>query len=183
MLLNSASLLALNTAFRTEFQTGQQTQTAALQRGIVATDVPSTTKSNTYGWLGLVSDLREWIGDRQIDSLAAHRYEIVNKPYEKTIGVDRDDIEDDNLGIYGPMFRAMGQAVAVHPEKLVWPLFKAGFSTACHDGQYFFDTDHPVLDENGETISVANTDGGAGTAWFCTAPGFLDTSLSRGGPD
>ena len=48
----------------------------------------------------------------------------------------------------------------------MWPLLAAGFSTLCYDGQYFFDTDHPVLDANGNEISVANTDGGAGTAWF-----------------
>jgi phage major head subunit gpT-like protein len=54
----------------------------------------------------------------------------------------------------------------VKPEQLIWDLLVAGFSTNCYDGQYFFDTDHPVLDANGATTSVANTDGGAGAAWF-----------------
>jgi phage major head subunit gpT-like protein len=38
----------------------------------------------------------------------------------------------------------MGQAAAVHPDELVFALLAAGFATACFDGQYFFDSDHPV---------------------------------------
>lgn len=39
-----------------------------------------------------------------------HDYAIAEKPWELTIGVDRDDIETDNLGIYNPMFQEMGRA-------------------------------------------------------------------------
>ncbi len=53
----------------------------------------------------------------------------------------------------------------------VFALLKAGFSTLCFDGQYFFDTDHPVLDANGAVINGVNTDGGSGTPWF-----LLDTT-------
>jgi len=48
----------------------------------------------------------------------------------------------------------------------VFDLLKACFGITCYDGQYFFDTDHPVIDGAGATVSVANTDGGAGTPWF-----------------
>ena len=45
-------------------------------------------------------------------------------------------------------------------------MLQNGFAGTGYDRQAFFDTDHPVLDANGNEISVANTDGGAGTAWY-----------------
>lgn len=164
MIINSANLNAIRVGFSTAFTRGLAQASTAYGR--IATTVPSSTRSNKYGWLGKLPNLREWIGDRAVFGLAEHDYEIVNKPYELTIGVDRDDIEDDNLGVYNPLMVEMGESVAAQPDVLSFALLKAGFSTACYDGQYYFDTDHPVLDENGAVTTVANTDGGSGTPWF-----------------
>ncbi|WP_163833281.1 Mu-like prophage major head subunit gpT family protein [Spartinivicinus ruber] len=72
---------------------------AAPQYKQIATVIPSSTASNTYGWLGQWPGFREWIGDRVIKSMEAHGYQIMNKQFESTVGVKRTDIEDDNLGI------------------------------------------------------------------------------------
>lgn len=164
MIINSANLDAIRVGFSTSFRRGLgQAQT---QFGRIATTVPSTTRENKYGWLGKLPNMREWIGPRAVHGLAEHDYAIRNRSYELTIGVDRDDIEDDNLGVYEPLFVEMGESVAAHPDQLVFTALKNGWSELAYDGQNFFDTDHPVLDENGEPITVANTDGGAGTPWF-----------------
>lgn len=60
----------------------------------------------------------------------------------------------------------MGQSSGAYKDELVYGLLKAGFSTACYDKQNFFDANHPVLDADGNTVMVANTDGGSGTPWF-----------------
>ncbi|RUW41517.1 hypothetical protein EOA37_09660 [Mesorhizobium sp. M2A.F.Ca.ET.015.02.1.1] len=164
MLVNAANLDALRDGFSTAFQAGIGQAGSQWER--VATRFNSTTRKNRYGWLGDVPGMRKWIGPRQIHGLKQYDYEVENEPYEETIGVDRDDIEDDNLGIYAPRFTAMGKAVGSSKDLLVFATLAAGFSTACYDGQNFFDTDHPVLDANGEPQSVANTDGGGGTAWY-----------------
>ena len=164
MLINRALLNSAFVGFSAAFQAGLAM--AQPMYGRVATKVTSTTKTQEYGWLGQVPGFREWMGDRVINGMARHGYALTNKSYENTIGVDRDDYEDDNLGTYAPMFQNFGYTATVFPDQLVWPLLKAGFSTNCYDGQYFFDTDHPVLDANGVEQSVANTDGGAGTPWF-----------------
>ncbi|MBI1246156.1 MAG: hypothetical protein GC202_14235 [Alphaproteobacteria bacterium] len=169
MIINSANLDAIRVGFKTSFANGFAG--AQTQYGRIATTVPSSTKENKYGWLGKFPQMREWIGPRVVHAMAEHDYAIKNKTFELTIGVDRDDINDDNLGVYAPMFTEMGQSAAVQPDTLVFNLLKTGFTTDCYDGQYFFDTDHPVIDADGETInSVANTDGGSGTPWFllCT---------------
>ncbi|HSI41770.1 MAG TPA: Mu-like prophage major head subunit gpT family protein [Xanthobacteraceae bacterium] len=164
MLINSASLRTLGTGFSAAFQGGFSG--VQPMYGRVAQTVPSSTSENEYGWLGKIPRIREWIGDRVIQNIGQYDYTIKNKSFESTIGVDRDHIEDDNIGIYTPLFGEFGRSAAVFPDELVWPLLKNGFAATCYDGQYYFDTDHPVLDENGVAQSVSNTGGGAGTPWF-----------------
>ena len=164
LVVNATTLSNLYVGFKTSFQQGLGMAASMWPR--VATRVPSTTREETYGWLGKIPNIREWLGDRVVQNLMAHSYAIKNKNWELTLGVERNDIDDDNLGIYGPLFIEMGRSVTAHPDQLVYGMLKAGFATVCYDGQYFFDTDHPVLDEKGVPQSVANTDGGAGEAWF-----------------
>lgn len=171
MLVNGANLDALRVGFKTTFQGGLSQ--ASTQHARVATIVPATTLQQKYGWLGKVPNVREWLGPRAVQNLSQSDYSITEKAWELTIGVGRDDIETDNLGIYAPLFSEMGASTGAHWDRLVFDLLKAGFNTTCYDGQYFFDTDHPVLDANGAVISVANTDSGSGTPWF-----LLDVSRS-----
>jgi phage major head subunit gpT-like protein len=168
MILSQTSLDALRVGFKTDFQRGLGM--APMLRDRVATVIRSTTAENRYGWINKMTGMREWIGPRVMDNIAESQYSIVNRHFEKTVSVDRNDIEDDNLGQYALMFAEMGEAVGALPETLVWSLLNAGFSTNCFDGQFFFDTDHPIVDANGNTTTFVNTDGGAGTPWFllCT---------------
>lgn len=164
MLINAANLAALRAGYSTAFQGGLDQAPSLYTR--VATEVRSTQKEQKYGWLGKMPNVREWIGARAVQNLAQHDYAIREKPFELTVAVDKDDIETDNLGIYAPMFTELGRSAGAFPDTLVWSLLKSGFNQPCYDGQSYFDTDHPVLDEDGNEISVANTDGGSGAPWF-----------------
>lgn len=168
MEISSQSLDALRVGFKTEFQTAFDATPKFKDQ--VAMTIRSATASNLYGWLNSLTGMREWLGARVVDNLSESSYQVFNKHYEKTIGVDRNDIEDDNLGTYSQQFALLGDAVGSLPEQLVFDLLKAGFSTNCFDGQWFFDIDHPVVLADGTVGTYANTDGGAGTPWFlmCT---------------
>ena len=168
-------LTSLFTGYQASFQNGLGM--AEPQYTKIASVIKSASASNTYGWLGQWPGFREWIGDRTIKDMEAQGYQIFNKQFESTVGVKRTDIEDDNLGIYTPMMQEMGRATNVFPDELIFPLLKAGFASECYDGQYFFDTDHPVNDQvdgQGEDASESNVliDAGyTGEAWY-----LLDTS-------
>lgn len=164
MFINTTSLNAIRVGFSAAYDRGLAQADPQYTR--VATTVPSTTKENRYGWLGKMPNMSKWIGERTVHGMAEHDYSIKNESYELTIGVDRDDISDDNLGVYQPMFVEMGESVAALPDQLVWRALSEGFTNECYDGQPFFDADHPVLDKNGQTVSVSNTGGGTGAAWF-----------------
>lgn len=165
MLVNAANLDSLRVGYSTAYQNGLGQAPSQWMR--LATAITATQKEQKYGWLGKIPRVREWIGPRVIQNLMQHDYAIKEKPLELTIGVDRDDIETDNLGIYTPLFTEMGMSSGSYKDELVFGLLAAGWDTECYDGQNFFDTDHPVLDEDGESIiTVANTDGGSGAPWF-----------------
>ena len=132
----------------------------------VAMEVPSSASAENYGWMTQVPRIREWLGDRVVNSIKAYGYRIANKTFESTIGVPRESIEDDTFGVFAPLFSEMGRSVALFPDELVFPLLDAGFAANCYDGQYFFDTDHPVLDANGNPQAVSNVQAGSGPGWF-----------------
>jgi phage major head subunit gpT-like protein len=164
MLINSANLDNLRVGFSTAFQQGLGLAPSQYTR--VAMPVPASLKEQKYGWLNKIPRVREWIGPRVVHNLSQSDYAIKEKPLELTLGVDRDDIETDNLGIYTPLFTMMGQSTGSEWESMVWAGMKAGFTTDCYDGQPYFDTNHPVIGADGTPGVVANTDGGGGEPWF-----------------
>jgi len=164
MEINRTNLRALMTGFNTVFQQAFDGAPSDWER--VAMDVPSTTSQEVYPWLGQTTRFREWIGDRVIQNLATHDFTIKNKRFENTVGVDRDAISDDTYGVYKPVMAQLGLDAKQHPDELVFGLLANGTSKICYDGQYFFDTDHPVTNPDGSIGSVSNFAAGAGPTWY-----------------
>lgn len=162
--INQALLANLFAGFKTSFRGAFAGVTPLWSE--IATEVPSTAAIENYSWLGAWPTIREWVGDRVIKELVGEAYLLANKDYESTVRVPRNNIADDQIGIYTPMFQEMGRATAAFPDQLVFQALAGGFVNKCYDKQPFFDTDHPV---NG--VSVSNMQAGVGPAWF-----LLDTS-------
>jgi phage major head subunit gpT-like protein len=158
-IVTPALIQALYVGFRRDFQQALSDTPTDWQQ--IATEVPSTTKSSTYGWLGQFPQFREWIGDRVAKDMAAHDYSITNKNWESTVDVLRPDIEDDTVGVYAPLFSEMGRAAKAQPDELVFALLKTGLASLGYDGQAFFDAEHPVypnVDGTGAPTLVSNHD-------------------------
>lgn len=162
--ITHAALEAMNTAYTTVFNT-RFTGTPTTY-GRIAMTVKSTTKNQAYPRLGALGPMREWIGERFIERLEKDGFTITNRKFEKTIAVSVDEISDDQHGTYTPIIDDMGQVSAELPDDLVWDQLESGFTTEHFDGQMFFDTDHPVEDEDGREHSASNFQGGTGPAWY-----------------
>jgi len=160
MIINQANLQGVYKSFQTIFNEAWD-MAAPAQWPAVAMEVPSETREESYDWLGDFPMMKEWVGTRVIRDLTAFHYAIVNRDFEATIEVDRNDIEDDRIGIHRPRIQQLADAARRHPDVLLFDLLKSGFSTPCYDGQYFFDTDHPVGGQ-----SVSNFGGGTGAPWY-----------------
>lgn len=164
MLINTPNLIKLRAGFKTNFQNAFDTSESTHEK--VATVVVSSSGEENYGWLKKTTVFREWIGPRVVQNLSESEYVIKNKSFENTVGVDRDHIEDDNLGIYSMPIAQLGEDAKMHPDELVWAMMQSGFDTKCFDGQYFFDTDHPVGSEAAGYTTYSNYTDGAGPGWY-----------------
>lgn len=165
MLINQSKLEAFYSGVSAAFAKGLGTAESQYEK--IAMVIPSTTSDNVYPWLGTLPSMKQWVGDRVIRNLTAHSYSIENVPFEVTIAVKREHVEDDQVGIYSIMFTDLGAQTTLHPNQLVFAALQKGHETLCYDGQYFFDADHPVGQK-----TVSNTLGdGSAAPWylFCTS--------------
>lgn len=152
MLVNKQNVKSIFINLKATFQKAFTQNPSDWQK--VAMVVPSTGSQNDYSWLSRFPKMREWIGEKVIKSLAAFNYTIQNKDWEATVEVDRNDIEDDQLLGYAQQAQAAGQSAAELPADIVFALLSDGFKNLCYDGQFFFDSDHPV---NGSSVSNKGT--------------------------
>ncbi len=165
MLINLENLDLLHTMYSAAFAKGLML--ADISWEPIATTLTSNNKSNTYAWLGAMSDVREFLGDRVVAQLKGHSYSIVNKTWEKTISVDVDDIKDDAYGIYTPMAEQLGALSKSHRSRLMWELLAEGEIGEGYDGEPFFSATHPV----GNGVQ-SNLLAGAGDPWY-----VMDTTM------
>ena len=153
MVINPQTLRGIYVAFNTIFNKAL-TEVQPMYTEI-ASVIPSTTDSETYAWLGDIPGMREWIGDREVQNLTASDYTIKNKDFELTVGVDRNAIEDDKLGIYNVRIEMLAQSAATHPDELIFKLLADGFTTKCFDGQPFFSAAHKIGEKTVSNMSHA----------------------------
>lgn len=127
----------------------------------VAMTVPANTKILDYKFMLDFPMVQEWIGDRVLKSLEGKSYQIATKDWEATIEVDRNDIRDDQIGLYAPMVSALGEEAKGHPDKLMANLLKNGWTDLCFDGKPFFSEEHLV-----GSGTASNSGGGSAAGWY-----------------
>jgi phage major head subunit gpT-like protein len=172
MIVTNTVLQAMLSVFKADFARQVQSLEADSFHKEVATLITSNTKTNTYGWLGRFPKLREWVGDRVFENIKTSSYVIENKKYESTLNVSREDIEDDNLGMYATMAKALADEYVAFLNRNLAALLKDGFKTPCYDGDNFFGGKHKVFekaDGTGKDSDVSNIYGkpeSKGPPWF-----------------
>lgn len=144
LLVNRESLNSLFTGLKTIFNNALKAAPGNWQK--TAMEVPSTGAGEDYAWLSRFPRMRKWIGDKVIKALKAGKYYKANEDWEATIEVDRNDVEDDRLGIYNIQSQQAGESAGELHDIIVDDLKNNAFVQTGIDGQYFYDTDHPVGD-------------------------------------
>lgn len=177
MIISSQNLRGIFVGFNTLFNKAFAEQKPQFER--IATVTPSTTDAETYAWLGDIPGMREWIGDREVQNLTGSDYTIKNKDFELTVGVDRNAIEDDKIGLYNPSIQMLGQSAARHPDKLVFNLLKEGFTVKCYDGEAFFSANHKVGDK---TVSNKGTAKLTLASYIAARSAMMSLTNSKGEP-
>ncbi len=150
VVVNQSSLESAYTGFKTIFQQAYDGAATAVNK--LAVLVPSSARQEEYKWLGQFPGLREWIGERAVKDLSVDGFIIKNRDFEATVSVDRNDLEDDAIGLYRPMFEQLGESARQHPDELIFDLLLNGFVANGFDGKTFFAVDHP----NGDMSAWSN---------------------------
>lgn len=154
MLINNANVAEVFRNIRATFQASldaAQTQFATL-----ATVLDTQQIVEKMDWIGSLPNWRKWVGDKQINNLAAHTYALTCEEYESTIGVKRRDLEADRLGIYKMQATSQGELAAYFPEERVGDALNAAFTDLCYDGKAFFATNHPIKTKTGAATTFSN---------------------------
>jgi phage major head subunit gpT-like protein len=108
------------------------------------TRIESTKGQENYRWLGTVPQVREWGTGRVAKGLRAESYDVVNRKYESTLEVDRDEISDDQTGQIRIRIAELAQRAATHKDYMIGTLLANGHSAGylSYDGQIFFSAAH-----------------------------------------
>ena len=148
MLVNGEAIQAIFWTLKTTYNNAFDAAPSTWEK--IAMLVPSTSRENIYAWLDRFPRMKKWIGEKDVKALAAHGYTVVNDDFEATVEVDRNDIEDDNLGIYAPQAQSAGYSAKQLPDEIIYDLVNNGFTNLCYDGQSFFSQAHVV---RGQAVS------------------------------
>jgi len=62
-------------------------------------------------------------------ALEVNDFSILNKHFEATEAIDRDDLEDDLQGVYAPMISELGRLTGVHPDLMIFGTVRAALAS------------------------------------------------------
>lgn len=127
-----------------------------------------------YAWLGMVPQMREWIGGRQPKTVRENVFSVANKPYESTLEIMTSDLRRDQSGQIMVRIGELARRVLSFPASLLSTLMIAGESTVCYDGQFFFDTDHAEGSSGSQNNDLSHA---AATGTSPTVPEMRDAIM------
>lgn len=181
MIINDSGLSQLNQRYNILFE--RSVKAASFEWQKIAVETTSVTKTEHYPISGAAPKMREWLGERQAKNLSNYDLAITNKKYESTVEVAVEDVEDDRYGIYDTQIMDLGSQAGLLPQDLLLDLIINGQTRTCYDGQYFFDSDHPVNPRNSAAGTQTNviTSSALAKATFQTAKTTLATLKDENG--
>jgi len=104
--------------------------------------INSSTAIEKYPMTIIQGAMREWVGPRLINEIEGKTFDVKNRDFEHTEGVNRNDIEDDNIGFYEALFTEMGiNAANLWPELAAEALTGSGNWA---DGKPFFSASRKI---------------------------------------
>jgi phage major head subunit gpT-like protein len=113
--INRENMDALFQTYNAAFSAGMQSAGSRptpedLSIDEIAMSGTSSGAATVHAWLNQIGGMRKWVDDRLLANIESGKLTVANEDYEKTITVPRNSIEDDQYGVYVPLFQAMGNS-------------------------------------------------------------------------
>lgn len=153
MIVNASTLIATQKSFHAIFMASMMAATSRWAKRAV--EIPMTMRTQNINWLGRAPAMREWLDSKRSEQLRGFDFTLKTKDWESTIEVDRNDIEDDALGLYRPAIEMLGMRAKQFPDRRLSEVRIA--NPLCYDGQNFYDTDHAEGDSGVQSNLLTGT--------------------------
>jgi phage major head subunit gpT-like protein len=102
----------------------------------LATAYSSSTASNHYAFMEALGGWSEWNGARQFKDVASQDYQVLNKDFEMSIKMPKNQIEDDQIGMYVDLVPQMVQGWFKKQQALIMNVLTA--NPLAYDGVALF---------------------------------------------
>jgi phage major head subunit gpT-like protein len=147
-MLNRDYLRDASIGFKAWFYDQLEVSSAAMKAKIeqAAMVLNTTEQIVKHTWIGDLPRMRQWADERQIEWLSAGQYALENLDYEVTVGIDRDDLRYDKIGLVKPAILNLAEQAAKQPWIALMQAFIDGFTNLCSDGRALFSDSHPSGD-------------------------------------
>ena len=146
---------------------------------VLTWETPSETAAMQHIFLGDLPAFRAWTSDRRIGQTQAHKIFIPNRDWASGIEIHRNNILDDQLGLFMPNIAQLPAKAERHKGQYITEALIAGFGTApnfgaltdpaavlpdgtCYDGGDFFSTTHALEGGPSQSNLITNALGDTG---------------------
>lgn len=138
MEINTAALVGFRTLYSTKFN--EAFNLAAPQLDKIAVRVDSGRVAQVvHRWMEAIPGMREFLGKRKINNLDSSGFTVVNKKWEDTIGIPKEDLERDQFGVYTPLIARMGQVAKLHRDSIGFGMLSAALAAATRANYLAYD--------------------------------------------
>jgi phage major head subunit gpT-like protein len=143
----------------------------------IANTFESNQDTETYAGLGMVPQMREWVGGKLAKSFIEQSVKIGNRDFEATLAIKNKDRRRDKTGQVAARIGELAQRALSHDALLLSALIDGGTSTtitipgggnvtvACYDAQPLFSATHTIGSvalSNSLTFNLSNAAGTLG---------------------
>lgn len=104
----------------------------------VAMELKSTGRSETHSWFGDIPIVKELIDEKTFGALKQYKYTITNRTFYTGIKIHKNELADDQYGMFQPRINMMGPVLQKKKRQLVSDLIKDGDIGEAYDEFPFF---------------------------------------------
>jgi len=123
------------------------------QLNVLATRYTSTTASNNYAFLEALGSWSEWHGARQFRDIASDDYKVINRTFESSIKMPKEQLEDDQVGMYLDIVPSMTSGWFKKQQALIMSVLTS--NPLAYDGKALFATDRAYGDSTINNLTTS----------------------------
>jgi phage major head subunit gpT-like protein len=121
----------------------------------LATFIDSNLPSENYAWIASLPLMRQFTDERVINALKEYGFTIQNLKWEATVGIQREVLEDEQMGVIKGRLMQLAEAANAHYDQILFSLING--NGVAYDGTAFYHANHSNLVTGGGSALSASS--------------------------